>query len=121
MTPGQVSAELAMVTPKELRRAKDDARSLGLVDLDLPPLMLAMVVKAEKLSRALGCTRAEAWLLMVKERSELMGYVHQKQPQAAPKKPGEKAVVLMVPEGQALDLVDAGAEPSLSFIDEDDG
>lgn len=113
MTPGQVSAELALVKPKDLARAKAMARELGIVDLELPPLMLAMVVKAKQLSRALGCTSTEAWILLQKERAELLGYIHQKLPPKAEPKGGVMPTVFLIPEGEAGDqaqLPDFSAE-----------
>lgn len=101
-TPGQQAAQLAMVTPKDLREAKAAARELGIIDHDLPPLTLAMVVKAKRLALALGIEAAGAWMLIQKEREGLMAYVHQKQAQAvAPKGGGPAATVFLIPEGEA--------------------
>lgn len=103
MTPGQQSAELAMVKPKDLKAGRDLAKELRLVDLDLSPMMLAMAVKAAQLAAALGCERKEAWELLRREREGLMKYVHQVQPAA--KEPGKStlATVFLVPEGEAAD------------------
>lgn len=101
MTPGQQAAELAMVKPADLKKAKAAARELGMVDLDLPPLMLAMAVKARQLAAAIGCEPREAWLLLQRERSELMPYIHQRQAQAAESKIKAPATVFLVPEGEA--------------------
>lgn len=80
LTPGQQSAEIALVKPADLARAKRQAQELGIVDLDLPKLLLAMVVKAHQLAKALGCDRETAWLMLAKERIDLIPYIHQKQP-----------------------------------------
>lgn len=103
MTPGQQAAELALIKPAEIKRAKADARELGVVDLDLPPLMLAMVVKATRLANALGIEKADAWVLLQKERADLMPYIHQRQAQApdGSKKPPAPPTVFLVPEGEA--------------------
>lgn len=125
MTPGQQSAALALVSPKDLKAAKGDAVELGLDGLGLSDLALAMVVKAKRLALALGIETAGAWLLLQKEREALMPYVHQRQAQAeAPatdKTP--PATVFVIQEGEAgpqqlkLDHDDTGDE--LSFIDAD--
>jgi len=65
MTPGQQSAQVGLVTAKELREAGND-------------LMVAMAVKARRLASLIGCEAKEAWLLMQRERAELLPYVHQK-------------------------------------------
>ncbi|WP_312598214.1 hypothetical protein [Brevundimonas sp.] len=65
MTPGQQSAQIGLVTAKELRDAKGD-------------LLLAMAAKARALAGLLGCEAKEAWLLMQRERADLLPYVHQK-------------------------------------------
>lgn len=65
MTPGQQSAAIGLVTAKELRDAKGD-------------LVLAMGIKARALAGLLGCEPKEAWLLMQRERADLLPYVHQK-------------------------------------------
>lgn len=119
MTPGQQAAELALVTPKDLRTAKAEAIALnaeaerllgqakaadaelswyGFIDPTLPPLMLAMTVKASKLARALGCSRRDAWMLLEKERADLMPFVHQKQPMAEVVKPGQLPTMFVVSE-----------------------
>jgi hypothetical protein len=102
MTPGQQMAELAMVKPSDLKKAKAAAREMGILDLDLPPLMLAMVVKARQLAQALGVSNDFAWLALQKERSELMPYIHQRQaPKADDGKGKPPATVFLVPEGEA--------------------
>ena len=117
-TPGQQSAELALVRPKDLKTARADAKELRIVDLDLPLPMLALVVRAEKLARGLGCSRAEAWALMVRERAELMAYVHQKQPAAAPKDAAQLPTVFLIPEGVAQqDLVEMGDADEIEVIE----
>jgi hypothetical protein len=113
MTPGQQAAALSMVTPGELRNAKADAAALGVVDLGLSPLTLAMAVKARRLARAIHCEVKEAWLLLAKEREGLMAYVHQKQPQAADRSGAPRPVAFMVPEGQE------GETPMLSLFDDE--
>lgn len=65
LTPGQQSAQIALVTAKELRDAKGD-------------LLMAMALKARALAHLLGCETKEAWLLMQRERADLLPYVHQK-------------------------------------------
>ncbi len=113
-TPGQQAAQLSMVSPREMKSAKADAIALGLVDLDLPPLTLAMAVKATKLAVALKCDRRDAWLLIQKEREGLMPYVHQKLAPKADEKPGSQlAQVFMIPDG-----ADTGALADFSEQDE---
>jgi len=65
LTPGQQSAQIALVSAAELRAAKGD-------------VMVAMAVKARDLARMLGCEAKEAWLLMQRERADLLPYIHQK-------------------------------------------
>lgn len=119
LTPGQVSAQICLVTAGELKRAKADAKELQIVDLDLDRTTLALVVKATRLARALGINRAEAWVMMIKEREALLPYIHQKQPQAQPAKPGERAVAFLVPEGQesAVPLLELGDEDAIEILD----
>lgn len=119
-TPGQQAAQACMVTPKELRQAKAAAKALGLVELGLSPMMLALVVKAQALARALGCEPKEAWLLLAKERAELHPYIHQKLPAAEPAKPGEGVVdVLMIPDGPPATAAQLGFDPTLPPEDDD--
>jgi hypothetical protein len=99
MTPGQQSASVSMVTPRELREAKEAARELRIDPAMLSPLMLAMIVKARRLASALRCDPKEAWLLMAKEREGLLPYVHQKQPQAPDQASSVRPVAFIVPEG----------------------
>jgi len=103
MTPGQQSAELAMVKPKDLKGARALAKELGIVDVDLSPMMLALAVKAAQLASALSCERKEAWELLRREREGLMKYVHQAQPQAKEPSATPPATVFLVPEGEARD------------------
>ncbi len=112
MTPGQQAAQLCMITPKELREAKQMAQSLDLHGIGtLPAPMLAMVVKAAQLAAALGCERKEAWLLLQKERAELMPYVHQKRAQAADDKGDKPVLAYMIPDDSGpMALPDAGSE-----------
>jgi hypothetical protein len=114
-TPGQQAAQLALVTPGELKRARADAVELGLIDLSLPPLILAMAVKAAKLALVLKCDRRDAWLMLQKERADLMPYVHQRQAQMAEKKdPGALPLVFMMEAG--------GQDPGqLAALDDDEG
>lgn len=65
LTPGQQSAQLALVTAAELKAAAGD-------------LLVAMVTKARLLASGLGCEPKEAWLLMQRERADLLPYIHQK-------------------------------------------
>lgn len=123
MTPGQQAAELAMVKPSDLKKAKDLARELGVLDVGLAPFMLAMVVKAKQLAKALGCEPRDAWLLLQKERADLMPYIHQRQaPKADDGKAKAPATVFLVPEGEAHDqaqLADFSADPDdVEFIEE---
>lgn len=67
MTPGQQAAQLGLVTAQELREAKGD-------------LVMAMAIKAQKLAALLGCEARDAWILMQKERADLLPYIHQKLP-----------------------------------------
>lgn len=121
MTPGQQSAEIAMVRPRDLKAAKAMARELGIVDLDLTPMMLAMVVKAEQLARGIGCKRFEAWELLRREREALFKYVHQALPPAKDAAGAPLPMVFLVPEGEAADaaiadLADDEVDPD--FIEE---
>ena len=87
LTPGQQSAQIALVTAAELRAAKGD-------------LLLAMGQKAKALAHLLGCEAKEAWLLMQRERADLLPYIHQKRAPKAEEDPGaEKAphVIIGVP------------------------
>lgn len=123
MTPGQQAAELAMVKPADLKKAKAAARELGLVDLELPAFMLAMAVKAAQLAKVLGCEKRDAWLLLQKERADLMPYIHQRQaPKADDGKAKAPATVFLVPDGEAVDqaqLADFSADgDDLEFIDD---
>jgi hypothetical protein len=113
MTPGQQAAELAMVKPADLKKAKALAAELQIVDLGLDAVTLAMLVKAALLAKALGISRAEGWVLLARERVELMPYIHQRQPQAAESKAKPPAMAFMIPEGQA-----SGAAGLLSFDDD---
>lgn len=120
MTPGQQSAALCLVSPRDIKQAKARARELqglGLLGAHQPtdPLTLAMVVKAAELALALGCDKRDAWLLLQKEREGLMPYIHAKQAPAPPAKDaGVPATVFMVPEG-------AETSPAqLQLLDDDD-
>lgn len=78
MTPGQQSAQIGLVTAKELREAGGD-------------LMAAMALKAQLLARMLGCEGKEAWLLMQRERADLLPYIHQKRAPKAEEAGGDQA------------------------------
>jgi hypothetical protein len=113
MTPGQQSASLSMVTPRDIKDAKKRAEELRLVHPPRDPLALAMVVKAAELALALGCERRDAWLLLQKEREGLMPYIHQKRAPAAPEKvDGDRILAFMVPEG--------AESPGVEFVDDFD-
>lgn len=125
MTPGQQSAQLALVTPKDLRRAKADAKDLSIVDTGMDLLQLAMVVKATRLARALGCDRFDAYTMMAGERVKLMEYVHQKQPAAKPKDAGQVPTVFLIPEGEASNTpllqLDDGDEETIEILEDFSG
>ncbi|HEV2530940.1 hypothetical protein [Phenylobacterium sp.] len=119
MTPGQQAAELALVRPADLKKAKALAVHFGILEPEIPLLMLAMAVKARQLARAIGCDPKEAWLLLQKERAELLGYVHQKLPAASDPKGKALATVFLVPEGEAAEasqLADFSDEAELEFV-----
>lgn len=65
MTPGQQSAAIGLVTAAELKACNGD-------------LLAAMALKAKTLAQMLGCEGKEAWLLMQRERADLLPYIHQK-------------------------------------------
>lgn len=73
LTPGQQAAAVGLVTPKELRDASGD-------------LVRAMAAKARVLAVELDIAPAAAWVLMQKERADLLPYIHQKR---APKEEAE--------------------------------
>jgi hypothetical protein len=102
MTPGQQSAAVALISPDDVAAAPGDAQQLGLIDLGLDPVTLAMAVKAKRLAKALGCEPFEAWALMARERDGLMKYVHQVRPPAR-ESGAAPATVYLVPEGQLID------------------
>lgn len=106
MTPGQQMAELAMVKPSDVKNARRRAHELLIVDHGLPPVVLAMVVKADLLAAALGVTRAEAWSAMHSERKELMAYIHQKQAPKTDSKAAAPATAYLIPEGDARPVMD---------------
>ena len=120
MTPGQQAAQLAMVTPAEVRGAKARAKEMRILDHGLSPMMLAMVVKAKLLAAALGCDGRDAWLLLQKEREGLMPYVHQKRAPEAPEKGKEVARMFMVPDGPDNGLAefsDQGDADAIEFVE----
>jgi hypothetical protein len=100
-TPGQQMAELAMVRPADVKRAKAEAMALGIDPAGLAPLELAHLVKAKRLAKALGVTTAEAWAAGHKARVDLLPYVHQRQAQASEDKTKAPATVFLVPEADA--------------------
>jgi hypothetical protein len=104
LTPGQQAASIALVTPEDVEDAPEAAKQLGMVDLGLEPVTLALAVKAKRLAKALGCEAFEAWALMSKERDGLMKYVHQVQPPAKAAGAGALATVFVVPEGEVHDV-----------------
>lgn len=121
-TPGQQAAQLCMVTPKDLREAKAAARELRLVDHDLSPMMLAMAIKAKRLALAIGCETKEAWLLLQKERAELMPYVHQKQAQKAASDGGAPpATVFVIPDGEASAFASTPQDDAVEMIEDFSG
>ncbi len=116
LTPGQQSAAVALISPEELEDAPGEAERLRISAAGLSPILLAMAVKATHLGRALGCSRGEAWVLMAKERVDLMGYVHQKQPAAEQGKAGAQLpTVFVVNDGEPQPLL-----PGLADDDADD-
>ncbi len=126
-TPGQQSAQLCMVTAGELKRAKADAKELGIVDLGLPALTLAMVVKAVKLASALSrigdpVSPAMAWAMLTKERGDLMPYVHQKRAPAAEDKGADnRSTVFLVPDdgSPAMEQASIGVtDEPIDFIED---
>lgn len=97
-TPGQQLAQVCMVTPAEVRRAKARARELGLT-----AELMAMIEKAERLAKAMGWAGAQgvrdAWSMMFKAYGELLPYVHQRlAPKEAEKGQAQLPVILMDPE-----------------------
>lgn len=83
MTPGQQSAAIGLVNARDLRAAGGD-------------LLLALAQKAKALAGVLGCTTMEAWVLMHKERVELLPYVHQKRaPKAEEKDDGKPGLTFV--------------------------
>lgn len=93
MTPGQQSAAIGLVTAKELRDAGGS-------------LVVAMAVKANDLARMLDCEPKEAWLLMQRERADLLPYIHQKRaPKEEEPAPGDRPthtfIAVPIEEGTA--------------------
>lgn len=109
-TPAQQLAAVCMVTPKDVRAAKPRARALG-----LDPEMMAMVVKAENMAKAMGwvdlatdkVTPAglrDAWSMMFAAYKELLPYVHQRLAPAEGEKPAAQLPYILMdaePEGGA--------------------
>ena len=104
MTPGQAAAAVALVSADDVAAAPEAAKQLGMVDLGLEPVVLALAVKARRLASALRCDTVDAWAIMAKERSDLMRYVHQVQPPARDAGGRAPATVFLVPEGEVRDL-----------------
>lgn len=127
MTPGQQSAEMALVKPGDVARAKADAGELvrlGLLrpvvlDLGIPKLQLAQIVKAVRLAIALGCDTRDAYLLGQKEREGLLKYVHQVLPPAKDGAGAPAATVFLVPEGEAVAAASIGQLPDDDDADPD--
>ena len=109
-TPGQQIAQLAMVTPAQVRKAKAEAVELGIDPTGLDPIDLAHLVKAKRLGLAMGVTTAEAYAAGHKARVDLLPYVHQRQAPAAESKAKPAATVFLMPEGEALQLQDFSAD-----------
>ena len=114
LTPGQQAAQVSLVSPEDVESAREDAKQLGVVDLGLEPVTLALAVKARRLASALGCDAIEAWAIMSRERDGLMRYVHQVQPPAREGANAPAATVFLVPEGEVHEL------PALPGDDEQD-
>lgn len=115
-TPGQQIAQLAMVTPAQVGRARREALELGIDPTGLDPIDLAHLVKAKRLAQAMGVTTAEAYAAGHKARVDLLPYVHQRQPQAAESKTKAPATVYLIPEGEAHQQL-----PDFSAGDDGDG
>lgn len=98
LTPGQQAAAVGLVTAREVRDAKAEAKTRG-----LSPVVQAMATNAKALAQVLCCDPKEAWLLMMKEREALLPYVHQR---LAPRE-GEKGDPT---KGQPM-LIVADVEP----------
>jgi hypothetical protein len=85
-------------------------------------MMLAMAVKAKQLAKAIGCDPTEAWLMLQKERADLMPYIHQRQaPKADADKAKAPATVFLVPEGEAGDqgqLADFSEDADIEFVED---
>lgn len=97
-TPGQQLAQVCMVTPAEVRKAKGRARELGLT-----AELMAMIEKAERLAQAMGWPGQQgvkdAWAMMYKAYGELLPYVHQRlAPKEAEKGAQQLPMILMDPE-----------------------
>src|SRR6516165_8659514 len=57
MTPGQQSAAVALISPDDVAAAPGDAQQLGLIDLGLDPVTLAMAVRRSDWPRPSGASR----------------------------------------------------------------
>lgn len=96
LTPGQQSAQLGLVTAAELRDAKGD-------------LVMAMAAKASKLARLLGCEARDAWILMQKERADLLPYIHQKLPTKPEEPTTTQPVTFVAVPVDTMTAADGGA------------
>jgi hypothetical protein len=93
LTPGQQSAQIGLVTAAELRADGGD-------------LLVAMARKAARLALLIGCEGKEAWLLMQRERADLLPYIHQKRaPKPEEAAPGDRPthtyIAVPIEEGTA--------------------
>jgi hypothetical protein len=112
MTPGQQAASVALVSPEDVDTAAEDARALGMVNLGLEPVTLALAVKARRLAAALHCDAIDAWAIMSRERDGLMRYVHQVQPPARDAAGAPPATVYLIPEGEVHEVPSLPGEES---------
>lgn len=87
-----------MVAPRELKDAGGD-------------MIEAMARKASALALRLEVPLGMAWKLLADERAALMPHTDQKQPTAEPKKTGERATFVMIPEGPGAGLAGQSAAP----------
>lgn len=100
LTVGQQLAHLGQVTAKDIKLAKAWARTKGYDRLGADPVLLAMSHRAHVLaSMNEGWTTQDAWSVIMRARSELLPYVHQKQSSIeAPKV--DKRPTMIVDSGQ---------------------
>lgn len=109
-TPGQQLAAVCLPTAKDRREAKARARGLG-VDVET----MAMVIKAEKLAKAMGWTDVgtgkvtaqglrDAWSIMFAAYKELLPFIHQRLAPREGEKPKDALPMIIMdaePEGGA--------------------